>query len=210
MLYHFADCVLDTQRYILCRAGRRTRLRPKVFQMLMYFLTHGDRVVSKQELCEQVWSAQVVSDAAIENCLKTLRQVIGDDGRTQHIIQTLYGHGYRFVANVTAPSTMDDGDPTVIGLPLPPRAEASTQEPTAPLDMTSPLQNGASFGEWKVVTVLCYACTTATAPLEPRQLRHYTTGRMRCMTWCAARSSAMGGAFSRSRAIPLWPFLVRL
>jgi DNA-binding winged helix-turn-helix (wHTH) protein len=93
MIHTFADCVLDTQRYLLCRVGRCTRLRPKVFQMLMYFLTHGDRVVSKQELCEQVWSAQVVSDAAIENCLKALRQVIGDDGRTQRILQTLYGHG---------------------------------------------------------------------------------------------------------------------
>ena len=72
MIYIFADCVLDTQCYTLCRAGRHTRLRPKVFQMLMYFLTHRDRVVSKQELCEQIWSAQFVSDAAIENCLKAV------------------------------------------------------------------------------------------------------------------------------------------
>src|SRR6266581_8454357 len=111
MRYLFAGCLLDTQCYLLRRAGQSIRLRPKVFQVLTYLLTNRDRVVPKQELCEQVWSAQAVSDATIENCLKAIRQAIGDTGQAQRLIETRYGQGYRFVAAVTmAP---DDGAPEV-------------------------------------------------------------------------------------------------
>src|SRR6266850_7054759 len=101
MRYLFADCLLDTQCYLLRRAGQSIRLRPKVFQALTYLLTNRDRVIAKQELCEQVWSAQAVSDATIENCLKAIRQAIGDNGQAQRLIETRYGQGYRFVAAVT-------------------------------------------------------------------------------------------------------------
>ena len=65
MHYLFADCVLDTQCYLLRRAGQSIRLRPKVFQVLTYLLIHRDRVIPKHELCEQVWSAPAVSDATL-------------------------------------------------------------------------------------------------------------------------------------------------
>ena len=53
MRYAFADCVLDTQLYTLARAGTIRPLRPKVFQVLVYLLTHRDHVVSREELCAQ-------------------------------------------------------------------------------------------------------------------------------------------------------------
>src|SRR5215510_14666214 len=122
MHYLFADCVLDTQRYLLRRADLSIRLRPKVFHVLTYLLMHRDRVIPKQELCEQVWSAPAVSDATIDNCLKAVRRVIGDTGQAQRLIETRYGHGYRFVAAVTM--SPDDGAPTVstVASHLPARA----------------------------------------------------------------------------------------
>ena len=93
MRYLFADCVLDTQCYLLRRAGQSIRLRPKVFQVLTYLLTHRDRVIPKHELCEQVWSAPAVSDATIDNCLKAVRHAIGDTGQAQRFIETRYGQG---------------------------------------------------------------------------------------------------------------------
>ncbi|PON11968.1 hypothetical protein C2W62_42070, partial [Candidatus Entotheonella serta] len=101
MIYCFADCRLDTHRYLLHRLGQCISLRPKVFQVLVYLLAHRDRIVSKRELGEQVWSARYVSDTAIENCINAVRQVLGDIGRTQRIIQTRLGYGYRFIAAVT-------------------------------------------------------------------------------------------------------------
>src|SRR6266536_5196252 len=102
MLYVFGECVLDTQRSELCRAGRVSRLRHKVFQVLVYLLAHADRIVSKQELREQVWPQQLISEAALESTIKAVRQAIGDSGRGQQLIQTIYGQGYRFLAAVQA------------------------------------------------------------------------------------------------------------
>ena len=101
MIYRFADCVLDTQLYTLYRADQSTRLAPKVFEVLCYLIEHRNSVVSKQELCDQIWEGVAISDAALESCLRTVRTSVGDSGQQQSIIQTRRGHGYRFVADVT-------------------------------------------------------------------------------------------------------------
>ena len=88
MIYRFADCALDTQLYTLHRAGQSTRLPPKVFEVLCYLIEHRDRVVSKQELCEQVWEGVLISDATLESCLRSVRLTVGDSGQAQRIIQT--------------------------------------------------------------------------------------------------------------------------
>src|SRR5215813_7346032 len=100
MRYVFADCLLDTQLYTLSWAGRVIPLRPKAFQVLHYLLEHRDHLVSKEELCAHVWPNQFISDATIEGCIKRARQAIGDTGRTQQLIQTRRGYGYRFVGAV--------------------------------------------------------------------------------------------------------------
>jgi DNA-binding winged helix-turn-helix (wHTH) protein len=100
MRYVFGDYTLDTLRYELRRAGAPIPLRPKVFHLLAYLLVHRDRVVPRQELCEHLWPKQFVSDSTLDACLAQARQAVGDSGRTQHVIQTRHGYGYRVVAAV--------------------------------------------------------------------------------------------------------------
>ena len=100
MVYRFGDCTLDTQQHRLQRAGQPMRLRSKVFQILCYLLEHRDRTVLKQELCEQVWPQQFISDATLESTVRAVRQAIGDSGRAQQLIRTVYGYGYRFIMTV--------------------------------------------------------------------------------------------------------------
>jgi TolB-like protein/DNA-binding winged helix-turn-helix (wHTH) protein len=100
MNYVFGDCELDTSLYTLRRAGQTIRLRPKVFRVCLYLLEHRDRVVSREELCTQVWSGQFISQATLEGVIRAVRQAVGDSGQAQGIIQTLHRYGYRFVADV--------------------------------------------------------------------------------------------------------------
>ena len=100
MVYQFGDCALDTQRHTLRRGGQPVRLRAKAFQVLHYLLTQRDRAVSKQELCEHLWPKQFISDATLESTVRAVRQAIGDSGRAQQLIQTVYGYGYRVIAAV--------------------------------------------------------------------------------------------------------------
>jgi DNA-binding winged helix-turn-helix (wHTH) protein/tetratricopeptide (TPR) repeat protein len=100
MRYRFGDYVCDTQRRELHYAGVPIKLRRKVFQVLVYLLAHRDRVVPKQELLDQLWPEQFVGEATLTSCLKTLRQALGERGRTARFVRTLHGQGYRFVAAV--------------------------------------------------------------------------------------------------------------
>jgi hypothetical protein len=63
-------------------------------------MQHRTRVVTRQELLETLWTDQFVSDDALERAIAAVRKAVGDSGRTQQVIQTVYGRGYRFVAPV--------------------------------------------------------------------------------------------------------------
>ena len=114
MRYVFADCELNTELRAIRRGSHQRSLRPKPFQVLLYLIEHRDRVISKQELAEQLWPDEYVSDAVIENGILAARRAVGDSGREQRIIQTLHGHGYRFIVtaiSVVAESGSDASDP---------------------------------------------------------------------------------------------------
>ena len=100
-IYVFGAYTLDTQRYELRRGGEPLPLEPKVFDVLCYLVQHCDRLVSKDELLEQVWCGASVGEAALVRCIVAVRKTIGDRLETPRIIQTVRSRGYRFVAPVT-------------------------------------------------------------------------------------------------------------
>jgi TolB-like protein/DNA-binding winged helix-turn-helix (wHTH) protein len=101
MLYRFGDYELDDRFFLLRRAGESIEIEPKVFDVLLYLLHHRDRLVSKDELLDNLWPGQVVSETALTRCIVAARKAVGDDGGKQQIIKTQHGRGYRFVAPLT-------------------------------------------------------------------------------------------------------------
>ena len=63
--------------------GHCSRSRPQVFNVLAYLIQHRDRTVPRQELLEQLWPAQYISDAVLSYCIMAARKAIGDSGRAQ-------------------------------------------------------------------------------------------------------------------------------
>lgn len=98
MRYRFEDCELDTDVFELRRAGEPVKVEPQVFDVLVHLLLHRDRVVSKEELLDEVWGDRFVSESALTSRIKAARQAVGDDGQVQRCIRTVHGRGYRFVA----------------------------------------------------------------------------------------------------------------
>jgi DNA-binding winged helix-turn-helix (wHTH) protein len=146
MIYRFADCALHTQLFTLDRTGQRTRLPPKVFEVLCYLIEHRDHVVSKQELCDQVWEGYAISDATLESCLRAVRLTVGDSGQAQRIIQTQRGYGYRFVADVEIVSEdmpTPSLPPAAVPSPLTPTVGGLTSAPVRPA--TTPIRRGPPF-----------------------------------------------------------------
>jgi TolB-like protein/DNA-binding winged helix-turn-helix (wHTH) protein len=100
MIYRFGEVTFDSALYSVQRGGQNIRLRPKVFRACLYLLEHRDRVVSREELCTQVWGGRFVNQTTLEGVIRSVREVLGDSGRMQRIIQTSRGCGYQFVAGV--------------------------------------------------------------------------------------------------------------
>jgi TolB-like protein/DNA-binding winged helix-turn-helix (wHTH) protein len=102
MMYRFGAFELDLAAVELRAGGEALSLEPQVFGLLALLVENRERLVSKDEIVEKIWDGRVVSDAAIASRVKSARQALGDDGRSQRFIRTLHGQGYRFVAQVSA------------------------------------------------------------------------------------------------------------
>jgi TolB-like protein len=100
MIFSFENWELDTGTYELRQDGRQCLVEPQAFNILAFLLDNSDRVVSRDELLEELWQGRVVSDATLSTGIKLARQAIGDDGRTQRLIKTVHGRGFRFVGKV--------------------------------------------------------------------------------------------------------------
>jgi predicted ATPase/DNA-binding winged helix-turn-helix (wHTH) protein/class 3 adenylate cyclase len=100
MIYRFGTCTYDTERHELFRDSHKVPVERQVREVLVYFLQHRHRVLSRDELLEQCWAETYISDAAVNSCLSRLRQAIGQRRGGPLFIQTVHGAGYRFVAEV--------------------------------------------------------------------------------------------------------------
>lgn len=98
MIYTFGHFELDLAAVELRAAGQAVSLEPQVFALLALLVENRERLVSKDEIIEKVWDGRVVSDAALASRVKSARQALGDDGKSQQFIRTIHGQGYRFVA----------------------------------------------------------------------------------------------------------------
>jgi DNA-binding winged helix-turn-helix (wHTH) protein len=100
MIYQFDQFELDMARFELRADGAFHPLEPQVFALLAYLIEHRERLVHKNELFETIWDGRVVTDSALTSRIKSARQALGDSGKAQQFIRTIYGKGFRFVACV--------------------------------------------------------------------------------------------------------------
>lgn len=100
MQYKFNNITLDTEKFVIWSNDKEAAVEPQVFNLIVFLIQNKDRIVSRNELLNQVWQGRVVSDTSINNNIKSARKVLGDDGTKQHTIKTIHSRGYQFVAAV--------------------------------------------------------------------------------------------------------------
>ena len=67
MIYDFNQFTLDTDSLELKRSGEIKEVEPQVFSLLVCLIENSDRVVSKDEIIEQVWNGRIVSDGTLNS-----------------------------------------------------------------------------------------------------------------------------------------------
>jgi two-component system phosphate regulon response regulator PhoB len=69
---------------------------PTEFKMLHFFMTHQERVYSREQLLNNVWGTNVyVEDRTVDVHIRRLRKALENAGHDK-LIQTVRGAGYRF------------------------------------------------------------------------------------------------------------------
>jgi DNA-binding winged helix-turn-helix (wHTH) protein len=107
--FEFEGFLLDGACRELRFQGRDVPLQPRVFDVLMYLVTHRDRVVRKEELLDAVWPGVIVTDGSLKRAVSLARSALREGG-IEDAIRTYSRQGYRFdVASVTEHS--DDAGP---------------------------------------------------------------------------------------------------
>ncbi|MEP7364928.1 MAG: winged helix-turn-helix domain-containing protein [Acidobacteriota bacterium] len=105
--FRFDDVLVDPAGFSVTKAGRKLDLEPRAFHVLRYLLEHPGRLVTKDELIQEVWSGAFVTDNALTRVIAQLRRELGDSAKSARYIETVPTQGYRFLAAVESIETLD-------------------------------------------------------------------------------------------------------
>lgn len=83
---------LDLTRACLRLGDREIELRPKAFEVLRHLAVNAGVLVPKQDLYAAVWPNVAVSDDSLVQCIRELRQKLGD--HEHRLIKTVSRRGY--------------------------------------------------------------------------------------------------------------------
>jgi DNA-binding response OmpR family regulator len=91
------DLVLDRQRREVRRGGQLVRLKPKEFDLLLFFTEHPGRVFSREQILDEVWGYDFFGGPrTVDVHVRWLRQKIEDDAAEPTRLRTVRGSGYLF------------------------------------------------------------------------------------------------------------------
>ena len=166
--YRFDRFVIDAGSARLRNGEAAVPLRPKSFDVLLYLARNRGRLVTKDELFENVWADVVVTDNSLVQCIMEVRQALGDDD--QRMIETVAKRGYVFT-----PSVIESDDTQ-------PPSRVAVAEPTVSSDSPLPVFAPVSAKRWTAAAIagsiaallligggLWWALSPRTAPQPPAE-----------------------------------------
>jgi DNA-binding winged helix-turn-helix (wHTH) protein len=151
---------LDLRDERLWRGEAVIHLNPKAFAVLRCLVSQAGQLVTKDALLETVWPETAVSESVLQVAIRELRRAVGDSGRTQQVIQTVHGRGYRFIAAVE--EELDEAEPP-------------SASPSAPVIPSGAWLAGSDFREAERRQLTVLVCRLVgrperTTPLDPETL----------------------------------------
>ena len=114
----FDNFEVDLRSGEVRKSGARIRLQAQPFQLLVLLLENAGEVVTREEICRQLWTADTFVDFehSLAAAVNKIRDALGDSADNPKYIETLPKRGYRFIGKIKS-------EPPVVLLPL------GTQEP---------------------------------------------------------------------------------
>lgn len=93
---HVQGLQLDPSSHRVLVLGEELSVTPIEFRLLHFFMTHPERVYSRQQLLDQVWgNGAYVEERTVDVHIRRLRKILETSAHDK-LIQTVRGAGYRF------------------------------------------------------------------------------------------------------------------
>ncbi len=90
------DLILYPAEHRVTIADEDIHIGPTEFRLLHFFMTHQDRVYSRNQVLDQVWGSNVyIEERTVDVHIRRLRKALSIQG-CDHLVQTVRGVGYRF------------------------------------------------------------------------------------------------------------------
>jgi len=88
------------QRCLITSSQAERELDPLSFKLLSFFIENSTRIISRQELVEEVWKQSFVDDNAINRAMSELRKQLSHPDLKSGMIKTHYRKGYSLTVSV--------------------------------------------------------------------------------------------------------------
>jgi DNA-binding response OmpR family regulator len=96
--YSFGECEIDFAKMSARRGDTPVTLTAHEFKLLKYFVEHPERVLSREELLNEVWGYNSYpTTRTVDNQILKLRQKLEPDSAEPRYLRTVHGAGYKFV-----------------------------------------------------------------------------------------------------------------
>jgi len=95
-VYRVGPATIDTASRQIQFNGQSADVQPKVFDLVVFLIRHRDRVVTKDELFDEIWPSVVVGEASLTQLIKRARDLFRQYGFEQDVIRTVSRAGYQF------------------------------------------------------------------------------------------------------------------
>ncbi len=127
---------VDVAARELRKKGSRVKLQQQPFELLMILLEHPGQVVSREDLRQRLWPADVYVDfdRGLNKAMVKLREALGDSSDSPIYVETLPRVGYRFIQPLTTNGHSEVALPEVAA-----HAPAVAAEVSAPAAILAPV-----------------------------------------------------------------------
>jgi len=90
-VFRIGDWQVDPAIDEISRAGNVHKLEPRAMRVLVCLAERAGEVISVEQLLDAVWKDVIVTDNSLAQCIKEVRQALGDDA--QAIVKTVAKRG---------------------------------------------------------------------------------------------------------------------
>jgi DNA-binding winged helix-turn-helix (wHTH) protein len=108
VVFSFDEYELDAEALELRHAGKLVHADAMVLRLLACLVKNAGRLVTKDELVDDVWEGRAIADNAITVSVARLRKLLGHKRGAHEVVVTTYGRGYRFVPPVVQRDARSD------------------------------------------------------------------------------------------------------